>query len=204
MSDNISLHPEAIGAGLRLPAPFLELAVLKVGAATHALGRPDAAQLVHAWTPVLLGDGSAMADGELRGLSQGSGLTFATGGAAPAAGAGLLCTLSLDAGDFCSGEVPRALSPGIDLRLLAGAGFWRESAVLADQPCALAVVKIARMMRFEFRAEYPARAVAVIGGAVQCAGQPFAAGTVEIINASGTVYLDAAEPSVLVLMAGQD
>jgi hypothetical protein len=93
---------------------------------------------------------------------------------------------------------------GEEARLLAGAGFWRESAVLADQPCALAVVKIARMMRFELRAEYPARAVAVLSGAVQCAGQPLAAGTLEIINAPGTVYLDAVEPSVLVLMAGQD
>ena len=204
MSDTISLHPEAIGAGLRLPAPFLEIAVLQVGAGAHALGRPDAAQLVHAWAPLLLSDGSAMADGELRGLGQGSGITFAASGAAPAAGAGLICTLSVDVGELASVEVPRALSPGIDLRLLAGAGFWRESAVLADEPCALALVKIARMMRFELRAEYPARAVAVLGGAVQCAGQPLAAGTVEIINAPGTVYLDAVEPSVLVLMAGQD
>jgi len=202
MSDTISLYPAAIGPGLRLPAPFLEIAVLKPGAAAHALGRPDAAQLVHAWAPLLLSDGSAMAEGELRGLGQGSGITFAMNGAVPAAG--LICTLSVDAGELASVEVPRALSPGIDLRLLAGAGFWRESAVLADQPCALAVVKIARMMRFELRAEYPARAVAVLSGAVQCAGQPLAAGTLEIINAPGTVYLDAVEPSVLVLMAGQD
>ena len=204
MSDTIALCPAAIGAGLRLPAPFLEIAVLKLGAAAHALGRPDAAQLVHAWAPLLLSDGSAMADGELRSLGQGSGLTFTASGAAPATGAGVLCTLSVDVGELASVEVPRALSPGIDLHLLAGAGFRRESAVLAEHPCALAVVKIARMMRFEFLAEYPARAVAVVSGVVQCAGQSLAAGALEIINAQGTVYLDAVEPSVLVLMAGQD
>jgi len=203
MSDTLSLYPEAIGAGLRLPAPFLEIAVLNAGDPAQLLGRPDAAQLVHAWAALDLSDGSAMADGELRGLGQGSGRTFATSGATPASGAALICTLSLDAGEFASLEVPRALSPGIDLRLLAGAGFWRESAVLADQPCALAVVKIARMMRFEFRAEYPARAVAVISGAVQCAGQSLAARTIDIVTAPGTIYLDAVEPSVLVLMAGQ-
>lgn len=100
--------------------------------------------------------------------------------------------------------VPRMLSPGIDLRVVAGRGFERELDMPIDPPCVIAVLRLAARMRFEFRAEYAERAVYVIGGRVQIAGQDAGMHDFVVLDdaTDRTVYLDALEPSVLVLLGG--
>ena len=100
-------------------------------------------------------------------------------------------------------EVPRVLAPGIDLRVLAGAGFDRDPALPTDTPCVIAVLRLANRMRFEFRAEFSERAVYVVSGHVHVAGHDCAAQQFATLVDERTVYLDALEPSVLVLLGGE-
>lgn len=100
-------------------------------------------------------------------------------------------------------DVPRVLSPGIDLRLIAGRGFDRELDMPLDPPCAIAVLRLANRMRFEFRAEYAERAVYVMSGHVEIGGERVAPHAFASLGDTGrTVYVDALEPSVLALLAG--
>jgi len=100
--------------------------------------------------------------------------------------------------------VPRVVAPGIDLRLIAGRGFDRELHMPLDPPCAIAVLRLARLMRFEFRAEYTERAVYVMSGCVRISGQEFGPhGLARLDGVTGrTVFVDALEASELVLLAG--
>jgi len=100
--------------------------------------------------------------------------------------------------------VPRVLAPGLDLRLVAGRGFGRELDMPGDPPCAIAVLRLARLMRFELRAEYAERAVYVMRGRVQIGGVEIAThGFARLDDEAGhTVHIDALEPSVLALLAG--
>jgi redox-sensitive bicupin YhaK (pirin superfamily) len=100
-------------------------------------------------------------------------------------------------------EVPRVLAPGIDLRVLAGAGFDRDPALPTDTPCVIAVLRLANRMRFEFRAEFSERALYVVSGRVNLAGQACAAQQFATLVDERTVYLDAIEPSVIVLLGGE-
>jgi redox-sensitive bicupin YhaK (pirin superfamily) len=86
-----------------------------------------------------------------------------------------------------SSAVPRVLSPGIDLRVIAGAGFDREVGMDGEAPCVIAVL----------RGLYVVSGRASVGGQ-ECAPHRFAA-----IDGDRTVYVDALEPSVLVLLAGE-
>ncbi|MGE3775520.1 MAG: pirin family protein [Gammaproteobacteria bacterium] len=100
--------------------------------------------------------------------------------------------------------VPRVLAPGIDLRLVAGRGFNRELDMPIDPPCAIAVLRLARLMRFEFLAEYAERAVYVMSGRVQIGSVEIATHGLARLDAEAghTVHVDALEPSVLALLAG--
>lgn len=181
-----------------LPVPFAGIAVLRPGTPPGATGQ--APQLCYAWSEIRHPDGTAQAAGELRVAAPGSHWQAAA--PPPAAGAALLVTAEGLPAPGALPEPPRALSPGIDLRLLAGSGFGRESTVLAGTPCALAVVRLARMMRFEWRAEHARRVVLVAAGQVACEGRVLAAGESFELPDARTCYIDAPEASVLVLAGG--
>jgi hypothetical protein len=203
--DENTRHPEALqcrfpGSGVRLPQPFDRLAVLQRGLGVTG-DSPAGALLLFAWTGLLLDD-TPVAEGELV-LSPDGLQTCRIEGETPVQGAGFVCTLNGSFDALRTQSLPRVLSPGIDLRLLAGTGFSRASDVLADKSCALASLKLARMMRFEFQPEYPARVVAVVSGSVQLEGRTLEADSIVAVTGAKTVYIDALAPSVLVLLAGQ-
>lgn len=99
--------------------------------------------------------------------------------------------------------VPRVLSPGIELRVIAGAGFDREVGMDGEAPCVIAVLRLANRMRFEFRASHAERGVYVVSGRASVGGQECAPHRFAAIDGDRTVYVDALEPSVLVLLAGE-
>ncbi|MBC8794174.1 MAG: hypothetical protein C6Y20_21490 [Tagaea sp. CACIAM 22H2] len=73
----------------------------------------------------------------------------------------------------------------------------------AGPACAIAVLRLANRMRFEFRAEYAERAVYVMSGHVEIGGERVAPHAFASLGDTGrTVYVDALEPSVLALFAG--
>jgi len=100
-------------------------------------------------------------------------------------------------------EVPRVLSPGIDLRVIAGAGFDREIGIEGEAPCVIAVLRLANRMRFEFRPSYPERGFYVVAGRVSVAGRDCAMHQFAAIDGQGTIHIDALEPSTLVLLGGE-
>lgn len=100
-------------------------------------------------------------------------------------------------------EVPRVLAPGIDLRVIAGAGFDRELPLPGEAPCVIAVLRLARQMRFEFRAEHSERGLYVMSGRVQLAGHEMSAHGYARLEHGRTVRVDALEPSVLTLLGGE-
>jgi len=99
-------------------------------------------------------------------------------------------------------DVPRVLSPGIDLRVIAGAGFDRKTGMAGEAPCVIAVLRLANRMRFEFRASHAERGLYVVSGGVNVAGQDCAPQQFAAIEGDRTVYVDALAPSVLLLLAG--
>lgn len=181
-----------------LPAPFREIAVLRANA--PATDGVNAAHLRYAWTDLHHPAGNPQPAAALWVTAASTGLLAEE--PLPAAGAGLLVVADGLPAPGPLPEPPRALSPGIDLRLLAGSGFGRESTVLADRPCALAVVRLARMMRFECRPEQVRRLVVVLAGSVACGGLSLAAGQSYEQDDARTFYIDALEASVLVLLTG--
>jgi hypothetical protein len=201
-------NPVALPPGAVLPAPFTDLSIIQARAEA-ALARPSAclSQLVFLWSPDISAGGEAWPEGSLRWLPAGATGELRASGPLPAHGGGLVCGLTpfsapAVGGVWVASEVPRALAPGIDLRLLAGTGFSREAAVLGSSPCALAVCRLARRMRFEFRAEYPQRALYVVTGTVMLEGESLGDGTLRLITGAKSCFIDALEPSVLVLLAG--
>ena len=181
-----------------LPLPFHEIAILRADAPPTY--RVDVPHLRYALTALRLTAGGVQTAAELWVAATETDLQADL--PLPAAGAGLLVVADGLAAPGPQPEPPRALSPGIDLRLLAGSGFGRESDVLAGQSCALAVVRLARMMRFEFRPEHARRVVLVAAGSVSCGGQTLGAGEWHTQDDARTFYIDALEASVLVLFAG--
>ena len=181
-----------------LPMPFHEIAVLRADAPpTPAV---DAPHLRYALTALRLTEGGVQTAAALWVAAASTDLLAEA--PLPPAGAGFLVAADGLPASGPQPEPPRALSPGIDLRLLAGSGFGRESLVLAERPCALAVVRLARMMRFEFRPEHARRMVLVAAGSVSCGGQTLGAGEWHTQDDARTFYIDALEASVLVLLAG--
>jgi hypothetical protein len=100
-------------------------------------------------------------------------------------------------------ELPRVIAPGIDLRLLAGRGFHREAPTPVHSPLCCAVLKLARQMRFELGPEYPERAAYVVSGRVASAGTEIPPQTLAVFEPGHTLYLDALEPAVLLLLGGE-
>jgi len=99
--------------------------------------------------------------------------------------------------------VPRVLSPGIDLRVLSGAGFDRDPALPLETPHVIAVLRLANRMRFEFRAQFSERALYIVSGRVNLAGQDCGTHQFATLDAARTVYIDALEASVIVLLGGE-
>ena len=99
--------------------------------------------------------------------------------------------------------VPRVLSPGIELRVIAGAGFEREVVMDGEAACVIAVLRLANRMRFEFRASHAERGAYVVSGRASVDGHDCAQHQFAAIDGDRTVYVDALEPSVLVLLAGE-
>lgn len=199
MPDPSSLQAVAFMADGALPYPFIELARLGPGLAAGTSGRPA---LLHAWTALSVDGADAVDEGALRTFSGGMPALRATG-KVPAQGAGLACLLACDIEASAYDDLPRVLSPGIDLRLLAGCAFGRDSPILRGMDCSLALLKLARMMRFELRPDYSQRVVAVAAGSVQMEGAVLEAGALVRIPHHKTLFIDALAPSVLVLCAGQ-
>lgn len=100
-------------------------------------------------------------------------------------------------------EVPRVLAPGIDLRVIAGTGFDRELPLPGEAPCVIAVLRLARQMRFEFRAEHSERGVYVVSGRVRLAGHEMPPHGFARLEDRRTVHVDALVPSVLLLLGGE-
>ena len=196
----LALNPVGLPPGAVLPAPFTDLAIIQARAEA-ALAPPTTrlSQLVFLWSPDISAGGEAWPEGSLRWLPAGAIGELRAGGPLPAQGGGLVCGLTpfstpAVGGVWAANEVPRALAPGIDLRLLAGTGFSREAAVLGASACALAVC--------EFRAEYPQRALYVVTGTVMLEGESLGDGTLRLISGAKSCFIDALEPSVLVMLAG--
>ena len=98
--------------------------------------------------------------------------------------------------------VPRVLSPGIELRIIAGAGFDRDVGMEGEAACVIAVLRLANRMRFEFRASHAERGAYVVSGRASVDGHDCGRHQFAAIDGDRTVYIDALEPSVLVLLAG--
>lgn len=99
--------------------------------------------------------------------------------------------------------LPRMLSPGIDLRLIAGKGFGRQAPAPTFSPMYCAVCRLARQSRFEIEAESPERAVYVVSGEVVIGGAPVLPHQLAVLVSSKTVYVDAVVPSVLIFLGGE-
>ena len=102
-----------------------------------------------------------------------------------------------------STSVPRVLAPGIDLRVLSGAGFDRDPVLPQETPHVIAVLRLANRMRFEFRAQFSERALYVVAGRVNIAGQDCGTHQFATLDAPRTVHIDALEASVIVLLGGE-
>ena len=204
----LALNPVALPPGAVLPAPFTDLAIIQArGEAALAPSGACLSQLIFLWSPDISAGDEVWPEGSLRWLPAGLTGELRATGPLPAQGGGLVCGLTpfsapAVGGVWAANEVPRALAPGIDLRLLAGTGFSREATLLGSSACALAVCRLARRMRFEFRAEYPQRALYVVTGMVILEGESLGGGALRLITGAKNCFIDALEPSVLVLLAG--
>lgn len=99
-------------------------------------------------------------------------------------------------------ELPRMLSPGIDVRVVAGQAFGRTAPTPCFSPMFYLVCRLAARTSFELPAEYEERAIYVVSGQVTIAEELVPAQHLAIITSRKTVYVDSPVPALVLMFGG--
>jgi len=201
------MGPAALPAGEGLdvpPHPHIGLATVTYlfeGALMHrdSLGtaqeiRPGAVNWMSAGRGIVHSerspDGERQRDGRLRGIQS-------------------WVALPLEAEDgeptfhhYPATDMPRIERDGAHVTLLVGAAYGERSPVATPSPALYADATLEAGARLALPEETPERALYVVEGAVDVAGQRFAAGTMPVIRTGAGVTVAAPEPARLMLLGG--
>jgi len=99
-------------------------------------------------------------------------------------------------------QLPMRERDGVSLRLITGSAFGLSSPVKVFSPIFYADAQFAAAASFEMTAEHPERAVFVVDGALDIAGERHARGTMVVLDPGRSVALKAAAPARAMLLGG--
>ncbi|HVY40541.1 MAG TPA: pirin family protein [Polyangia bacterium] len=97
--------------------------------------------------------------------------------------------------------LPRLQTPGVDLRVVAGTAYGRESPVGVLSPTLYVAATLDTGAMLEIEPEHPERAIYVMEGAIEIGDLSYPAGTMVVLN-PGTAQLRALGPTRLVIVGG--
>ena len=100
-------------------------------------------------------------------------------------------------------DLPVREERGLWLRLLAGEAFGLRSAVKTHSPLFYVHVELAPPASIELPDAYPERAAYVVAGTVRADGQEVQAGHMLLFGQGAPAQVEAAAPSVLMLLGGE-
>lgn len=92
---------------------------------------------------------------------------------------------------------------GVSGRLVAGAAFGLRSPVRTHSPLCYVDLRLAAGARLSLAPDYPERAVFVVDGEVEIAGQPVPPGHMAILAPGRPVDLAARRPAILLVLGGE-
>ncbi len=99
-------------------------------------------------------------------------------------------------------DLPTYRDNGVWLRLLAGEAFGLRAAVKTHSPLFYAHVALEPGLRIALPREYTERAVYLVSGAVEADGRALAATQMAVFSSGAEAVVQAAAPSVLMLLGG--
>ena len=99
--------------------------------------------------------------------------------------------------------VPVMQSEGLELRLIAGEAWGERSPVPVHSPMFYLQARLDAGARLGLPGEFEDRAVYVVSGAVEAAGETHGPGTLAVFAAGREAALTASEPSLVMLLGGQ-
>jgi redox-sensitive bicupin YhaK (pirin superfamily) len=100
-------------------------------------------------------------------------------------------------------DLPVHTDQGIKLRLLAGEAFGLRAAVRTHSPLFYVHLALQPGARIALPAEYREHAAYLVSGAVSSSGQPLEPGQMLVTDGGPAPVLEAAQPSVLMLLGGE-
>lgn len=104
---------------------------------------------------------------------------------------------------YDSGDLPAFEESGVRARLIAGEAFGLRANVKTHSPMFYLHWELAEGARVALPAEYPERAVYVVAGSVEVAGQRLDAGQMAVFTPGQPALLRAERPSVVMALGGE-
>jgi redox-sensitive bicupin YhaK (pirin superfamily) len=102
-----------------------------------------------------------------------------------------------------AGELPLISGEGKEVRIVMGAAYGERSPVAFPHPAVYADVRLDAGATLPLDAEYDERAIYVVAGKIEIAGEPFADGRLLTFRPGDRIAVRALEPSRLVVLGGE-
>lgn len=103
---------------------------------------------------------------------------------------------------YPASEIPRRISDGVTLRLVAGTLSKETSPVRTFSETVYADVSLEAGARYSVPAEHPERAVYLVSGEATAAGRPWRPGELLVLAEGAKIAIEAAAQSRLILLGG--
>ena len=104
---------------------------------------------------------------------------------------------------FAQSQLPTLEEPGVWGRLIAGEAFGLVSPVVTHSPLFYLHWKLAAGAKIKLPGQTPERAVYVVSGRVQTAGQALAAGRMLVLSPESDAVVEAIEPATVMTLGGE-
>ena len=98
--------------------------------------------------------------------------------------------------------LPEIVAPGVSMRLIAGAAYGREAPTSVYSPMFYLAATLKSGATVELPGEYAERAVYVVEGAVEIAGEPYGVGSMILYEAGSPAALQAVTHARVMLLGG--
>ena len=98
--------------------------------------------------------------------------------------------------------LPEIVAPGVSMRLIAGAAYGREAPTSVYSPMFYLAATLESGATVELPGEYAERAVYVVEGAVEIAGEPYGVGSMILYEAGSPAALQAVTHARVMLLGG--
>ncbi|HLV60457.1 MAG TPA: pirin family protein [Fredinandcohnia sp.] len=100
-------------------------------------------------------------------------------------------------------QVPTLDAPGVRMKLIAGELFGARSGVRVFSPLFYLEARMEAGAQLDLPADHPERALYLVEGAVSAAGRILAPGELAVFAAGPMIRIEAAAPSLLLLLGGE-